>query len=149
MSSTKNASTTTIPIVQLLSSETLQHRLWVGLGNKGGARGSLTRCVGKLAALKKRSLSQSSNDSDSSSAAAATAELERELALLQLDLQRSCHTWRRLETEVQAEQSKHLPLDKQIAHEMAAVQQLQQQWQQTSAAAACQDEYEALAKQAI
>lgn len=108
--------------------EAIEERLTVGLGNKGGARGSLTKCVGRLAA-------QDINPAD----------LHREVSLVQLELHKLVQMRQRNEQETAQIES----LEPQIQQEYEKVQQLRQQLTQASTAQSCLQEYETLAKLAF
>jgi hypothetical protein len=156
------------------SSESLQQRLAAGLGNKGGARGSLTRCAGRLGSLKRaldneeeeeennssnknpENETNVENNNDASSppeatstttVAAAAELLSRELQLAHIEMTKLFLLARRQEVELEQLHGSSLQtLLKKIATERATVDRLRLQLQQASSTVACQREYESLAK---
>jgi hypothetical protein len=116
--------------------EILQQRLTAGLGIKGGSRGSLTRCVGRLGLA-------AAAEEDSS--AAAVQALAREIQMAHVELTKLALMATRQRQELAA-----LPAADSLDEEMAAarthVQELRRTVGQVTRTLASQREYEALAK---
>jgi hypothetical protein len=152
------------------SSESLQQRLAAGLGNKGGARGSLTRCAGRLGSLKRAfedeeednnnnqetetNVEKSNTDASppeatttTTTVAAAAELLSRELQLAHIEMTKLFLLARRQDVELEQLRGSSLTiLQEQIATERATVDLMRRQLQQASSTVACQREYESLAK---
>lgn len=124
------------PDIDVYSNEILRERLAAGLGNQGGARGSLTRCVGKAMMLR--------NTVDGSDNA--VQEMQRELQLVDIELTKLYWTVQRQRAELEQARQEQEPLQAAIADERVRVNELRQTMQQAALTKACRNEYEALTK---
>jgi len=124
------------------SSESLHQRLSARLGNKGGARGSLTRCAGRLGSLQ-TALQNESGEDRSEAIAQAKAELTREIQLMQIEMTKTVLMIQCNQLELQQTQTNIAPL---IEEERQVVEKLRSELSQASASQTCQQEYETLAK---
>lgn len=108
--------------------EILEQRLSSGLGNPGGARGSLTRVAVKA----------TEDEHDSS--------FQAELDLAHLELTKLYHVWQRQEIEQQQLEQHEAQLEPEIAAEKKKVEALRSELQDSLSVQSCRHEYSALAK---
>jgi hypothetical protein len=130
-------------------------RLSTGLGNKGGGRGSLTRCVSRLGGLK-RALSTTSakneeakeKEEQQSSVMETVHSLSKELQLSRIELTKLFILAQRQEEELDVweERMNTNASIKDSAAEQQAVQKLRQELQRASSTVAAKAEYEQTAK---
>jgi hypothetical protein len=119
--------------------ESLHERLSAGLGNPGGARGSLTRCVGRFGRW------QASLPDETASIAAAEL-LEREVEWMQLEMIKLALTWQRQQQEMHRLRDETRTLQLEMAHEESTVRALRLEAKQAVTTLSCLQEYESLAK---
>lgn len=145
-----------------LDDRDLLYRLAVGLGNKGGARGSLTKCLGRFQAIVHTLQDlQGVRSSDPETYADRLEELkqdfERELLLFQIDLSKyTTHHYYYSEDSPPVPSTAELPdrgessndplSNNIIEKERSEVQNLREQLRKVSSTQTAQQEYEALAK---
>jgi chromosome segregation ATPase len=149
----------TPPLQDSYPPDSLHERLSAGLGNKGGARGSLTRCLYKWG--KYSSTIANTGDDEpmaESDEAAATpvdskkesaVDLLRELDYMQLEMTKMVLVWQRQQIEidqVKREQQGETSLQHEIQKEEAIVKHLRQEYRKATRTLACQQEYEAMAQ---
>lgn len=114
----------------VITNEILQNRLLAGLGIKGGARGSLTRCVARL------------QDED----AAAADALVRELEHSQIEITKLLLTLQKNQMELRVVQKDTEKFHEQTETERAVVEGKRTELKQQLEVTACEREYDALAK---
>lgn len=118
-----------------LTSKILHHRLLIGLGNKGGAKGSLTKCVGRIGAVLR-------NPDDLTAKEAAVRELQHQ----QLELLKLFWMVQRNQVELEALRSSVNITKDQASEESIVVQDKRKELRKQLTVTACEREYEALAK---
>uniref|UniRef100_A0A7S3L2D8 Uncharacterized protein n=1 Tax=Amphora coffeiformis TaxID=265554 RepID=A0A7S3L2D8_9STRA len=121
--------------------DSIQQRLSAGLAIKGGGRGSLTRCVGRLGQLIVAQQQQQQETSDDATRQA----LAREIQAVYVELTKLALLAKRQRAELEglpAEDS----LDAAVRDAQGTVQELRSTHQHAKQTVACQREYEALAK---
>ena len=123
--------------------ECLNARLVTGLAVKGGGRGSLTRCAGRLAGLK-RALAAADED-DEEKPVVAAQELSTELQLARIELTKLYLLAQRQEFEAEGLEESAISQEA-IAAEQQRVQNLRQDLQHASKTVAAKAEYEQTAK---
>ena len=149
--------------------DSLERRITVGLAIKGGSRGSLTRCVGRLGQYVSRaakeekeeavavaSMEEEETQDNTVMAETARVALEREIHLLHLEMTKTVLQAQRQRAEVDA-LSLSLNDNETQGNETTdatttmakKVQELRHAHVLAQAAAACRLEYEALAKVAV
>ena len=134
--------------MESLSLETIHERLQAGLGLKGGSRGSLTRCVGRLGQAKAAALADD-GDTNAAAATAMTDSLIREIEFMHLEMTKLVLMAQRQRAEL--EEMPTLPSSnthdtEKVTQARQAVQLLRHQRAVAHATLACQREYESLAK---
>lgn len=117
-----------------LTHKILHHRLWVGLGNKGGAKGSLTKCVTRVGAALRNASDQNKE--------AAIRELEHQ----RMDLLKLVWMVQRNQLELSALRASIDTTKQQASDESVVVQEKRKELQKQLTVTACEREYEALAK---
>jgi hypothetical protein len=133
--------------------EIYQQRLSAGLGLAGGARGSLTRTVGKLTDWQQQQQQQAAettakdagDDGESS-----RDNLVRELQLMELEMTKLILMHQRQELELrEASKMNDRNGDDELATNRAAVEELLDQTKQAASTQSCLTEYESLAVLAV
>lgn len=122
--------------------ECLNARLVTGLAVKGGGRGSLTKCAGRLVGLK-RALAAEEDDEEKTVVAA--QELSTELQLARIELTKLYLLAERQELEAEALEESAISKEA-IAAEQQTVQNLRKELQHASKTVAAKAEYEQTAK---
>lgn len=118
-----------------LTSKILHHRLLVGLGNKGGAKGSLTKCVARVGAVLR-------NPEDGTAREAAVRELQHQ----QLELVKLFWMVQRNQVELETLHSSVNISKRQASEESVVVQDKRKELRKQLTVTACEREYEALSK---
>lgn len=118
-----------------LTHKILHHRLLVGLGNKGGAKGSLTKCVARVGTVLQ-------NPDDATIKEAAVRELEHQ----QLELLKLFWMVQRNQVELETLRSSTNVTKQQASEESMVVQEKRKELRKQLTVTACEREYEALAK---
>lgn len=143
--------------------ESLQQRLAHGLGVKGGSRGSLTRCVGRLGRLQRAvaaAAQQQGGNADATTAASSL--LAREIQLLHVEMTKLALVARQRQgalaaaaaeeshddddNDANTNNTNHTNIDAQLRQARRAVQTLRVRHGRARATLACRTEYECLAK---
>jgi hypothetical protein len=119
----------------VITNKILQNRLLAGLGNKGGARGSLTKCAFRLGDLSSSGFHQDKKDA-----------LLRELQHQKLEMTKLVLTLQRNRIELETVRTTTEDYKQQTVTETAAVQEQRRQLRQQCAVTKCEREYEALAE---
>ena len=127
-----------------LSNKTLQQRLLTGASIKGGARGSLTRCAGKLGALNAK-LNAPGGSTDQEILAIKN-ELKREVRLFQIEMHKIMIMIQCAEKELQDVTSQEQQMSKAVEQKQRDIQDLRNQAAKVAKSRKCWQEYEALAK---
>lgn len=132
--------------------EHVKKRLVTGLGNKGGARGSLTRCVGRLGGLK-RALT---NESGEQSVSEASDLFEQELQLARIEMlkllflfdrqKKDLELWTTIADDGASTRKGQSVTPNTIEKEVKVVQKLRQDLQQATSMVVAKAEYEQTAK---
>jgi hypothetical protein len=130
--------------------EIYQQRLSAGLGLAGGARGSLTRTVGKLTDWQHQQQQQAAETTDQDDGESAREILVRELQLMELEMTKLILMHSRQELELrEASKRNDLSGDDELATNRAAVETLLDQTKQAASTQSCLTEYESLAVLAV
>jgi chromosome segregation ATPase len=147
---TQTAVTTAAMVVP--TPEIYQQRLSAGLGLAGGARGSLTRTVGKLTdwQQQQQQQQQAAEATDQDGGESARDNLVRELQLMELEMTKLILMHQRQELELrEASKMNDLSGDDELATNRAAVEELLDQTKQAASTQSCLTEYESLAVLAV
>lgn len=131
----EDSTTTITPTV--ITNEILQTRLLAGLGIKGGARGSLTRCVARLGDVQHAAAESQEEAADA---------LQRELEHQQIEMTKLLLTLQRNQMELRVVQKETEACRKQAESERTVVEEKRTELQQQLEVTACEREYDALAK---
>ena len=127
-----------------------QQRLSAGLGLSGGARGSLTRTVGKLIDWQQQQQQQAADATDQDDGESARDNLVRELQLMELEMTKLILMHQRQQLELrEASKINDLSGDDELATNRAAVEELLDQTKQAASTQSCLTEYESLAVLAV
>jgi hypothetical protein len=141
-----------------LTPEIYQQRLSAGLGLAGGARGSLTRTVGKLTHWQQQQQQAAATTDNGDGDDNARDNLVRELQLMELEMTKLILMHQRQELELrQASKNNDSSIgigstgsgDDELATNRAAVQELLNQTKQAANTQSCLTEYESLALLAV
>jgi hypothetical protein len=128
--------------------EIYQQRLSAGLGLAGGARGSLTRTVGKLTDWQQQQ--QAAETADKDDGESSRENLVRELQLMELEMTKLILMHQRQELELREASKMHdRNGDDELATNRAAVEELLDQTKQAASTQSCLTEYESLAVLAV
>ncbi|GAX23267.1 hypothetical protein FisN_21Hh048 [Fistulifera solaris] len=118
-----------------ITPKVLHQRLLVGLGNKGGAKGSLTKCVARIGAVLR-------DPDDATLKEAAVRELEHQ----QLEFMKLYWMVHRNQIELETLHSSINITKQQASEESVIVQEKRKKLRKQLTVTACEREYEALAK---
>jgi hypothetical protein len=144
----------TTPAMVVPTPEIYQQRLSAGLGLAGGARGSLTRTVGKLTDWQQQQQQQQQQQADETTdqddGESSRDNLVRELQFMELEMTKLILMHQRQELELrEASKMNDLPGDDELATNRAAVEELLDQTKQAASTQLCLTEYESLAVLAV
>jgi hypothetical protein len=147
----QTATTTAVMVVP--TPAIYQQRLSAGLGLAGGARGSLTRTVGKLTDwqhYQQEQQQQAAETTDQDDGESSRDNLVRELQLMELEMTKLILMHQRQELELrEASKRNDRNGDDELATNRAAVEELLDQTKQAASTQSCLTEYESLAVLAV
>jgi hypothetical protein len=145
------AMTTTKGVLVVPTPAIYQQRLSAGLGLAGGARGSLTRTVGKLTDWQQQQQQQQTAETtDKDDGETSRYNLVRELQLMEVEMTKLILMHQRQELELrEASKMNDRNGDDELATNRAAVEELMDQTKQAASTQSCLTEYESLAVLAV
>jgi chromosome segregation ATPase len=150
MATQTTATTTAKGALAVPTPEIYQQRLSAGLGLAGGARGSLTRTVGKLTDWQQQQQQQAAETTDKDDGESSRDNLVRELQLMELEMTKLILMHQRQELELrEASKMNDRNGDDELATNRAAVEELLDQTKQAASTQSCLTEYESLAVLAV
>jgi Tho complex subunit 7 len=127
-----------------LSNDTIQKRLLTGASTKGGARGSLTRCVAKLGSLHAR-LNTPGGSTDQE-IQAIKEELKREVRLFQVEMRKWVIMIQSAQQELRDATAQERAMATAVEAKQNEIQDLRDQAVKVARTRICWQEYETLAK---